>query len=161
MSKYTVIMVDDNGWVTKAGDKDLADPTPYFADEAPMGDPVPARANPIRKPAGFRLTKVVQLDPPYEKDPDGHDITEETVVVPWDECKVVGYEVVEMDQAEKDARDAEIAAEKAAELEAKREAEENRDIFKIIFKMCNLHRPENMQITVAEAKAIVNQVIKD
>ena len=52
-------------------------------------------------------------------------------------------------------------AEKQAELEARREAEENKDIFKIIFRMCNLHRPDNMKITVGEAKAIVDQVIAE
>ena len=153
MSIYTVIMVDEHGWVQEGtGNRDLADPFPYMKDEAHFGVVPSKRENPVRKPAGFRVTKTEeQGDPPEPV----------TINVPWKYCKVVGYDVVEMDQTEKDARDAEIAAEKAAELESKREAEENRDIFKIIFKMCNLHRPENMQITVEEAKAIVNQVITD
>jgi hypothetical protein len=41
-----------------------------------------------------------------------------------------------------------------------RESEENQAIYKIVFKMVNAKRPENMKLTVAEAKAIVNSVIK-
>ena len=160
-SPYTILTVDERGWVTSAkGNVTLKDPTGYAENEARFGAEPPARANPIRLRAGYRLTKVIELDPPYQKDPDGHDITQETVVVPWKYCKVADYAVVEMDDTEKATRDAEIAAEKAAELEAKRTAEENKDIFKIIFRMCNLHRPENMQITVEEAKQIVDDVIK-
>ena len=66
----------------------------------------------------------------------------------------------EMTQAEKDVIDQAIIDKKAAELEAKRQIEEQRDLFVIMFKMCNKHRPANIRITVPEAKVIVNSVIK-
>ena len=75
--------------------------------------------------------------------------------------KFVDKVETEMTQAEKDVIDQAIIDKKAAELAARQEAEEQRDLFVIMFKMCNKHRPENIRITVPEAKAIVNSVITD
>ena len=45
------------------------------------------------------------------------------------------------------------------DVDSERVIAENMPIFKIIFKMVNLHRPAAIKVTVAEARAIVNSVI--
>lgn len=119
---YTRLDVDEAGRVRNADSNwKPKDPTAYGPSEARFEASTEDRQAPLRLKAGFRLTKVIQLDPPYQKDPEGHDITEETVVIPWTDCIMDNFTVREMTDPEKAARDAFYEAEEIAEEHAKQD----------------------------------------
>ena len=100
--------------------------------------------------AGWITAPVVPFVPP-----EGFAIipgTRRVSVINGEALEVYNVETLSEAEARKQA-------EELADLESRRTAEENRDLFKIVFRMCNLHRPENMKITPAEARGIVSQII--
>lgn len=155
MSQCTRIFLDEQNRVADIEQGRIVDPTPLAADEADFGM---AGINPIRKPMGWRLTKVVDLDPPYEQDLEGNDITTATEVIPWKYCKYVDGEIVEMTQEEKDARDAEIAQKESEAKDAIAEADSNLVYLKALVICINKRIPQN-PITAAEVKQEIRDLL--
>ena len=156
MSQCTRIYLDAEDRVASITQGRIVDPTPLAENEADFGM---SGINPIRKPMGWRLTKVVDLDPPYEVDPiSGEEITQETVTIPWKYCKYEGNAIVEMTQAEKDERDVEIAAQEAAKKDAQAESDADLVYLKALVNCINVRIPNN-PITKAEFKQAVRDLL--